>query len=135
MSLQQFGSLQGHEFDPWPKNCHMPWVWPPRRTKPREAKLYPTGMRTFQMHLNQGSRRVWYRAEAASFAQSPSLVPSLRGPMLNSTDLRLWDIPLAPRCAHSGGKDNTEVPYCGSAVMNPTSITRKRFDPWPHSVG
>ena len=40
LSVQQLGSLLWLGFNPWPRNLHMPWVWPVKKrngdlTKPR----------------------------------------------------------------------------------------------------
>jgi len=33
LSLQWFGSLLWHEFDPWLGNFHMPWEWQKKKKK------------------------------------------------------------------------------------------------------
>ena len=38
LSLQWFGSLLWHEFDPWPGNFHMPQSWPVERKKRRKER-------------------------------------------------------------------------------------------------
>ena len=32
-------------------------------------------------------------------------------------------------------REETCSSYCGSAIMNPTSVHEDEFDLWPHSVG
>ena len=36
LSMQQLGLLLWHKFDPWPRNFHMPQVWPKKKKKERK---------------------------------------------------------------------------------------------------
>ena len=38
MSLQWLGLLLGHGFHPWPRNLHMPWVWPKKKKKKKKKE-------------------------------------------------------------------------------------------------
>ena len=39
-SLQRFGLLLWHRFDPWSGNFHMPWVRPEKKKKKKVWKIY-----------------------------------------------------------------------------------------------
>ena len=38
LSLQQPGLLLWREFDPWPRNFHIPWVWPKKSKEIKRIK-------------------------------------------------------------------------------------------------
>ena len=38
LSMQQLGLLLWHKFDPWPRNFHMPQVWPKKKKKKERKK-------------------------------------------------------------------------------------------------
>ena len=48
LSLQQFGSLLWHGFNPWPGNFHMPWVWPKtnKQNEPMMVDLLDKNLKT-----------------------------------------------------------------------------------------
>ena len=52
LSLQQLGSPLWREFNPWPRNFHMPQPWPKKEKKEKTYKEY-----NFQIKNSQSMRK------------------------------------------------------------------------------
>ena len=55
LSLQWLGLLLWHGFDPWPKNFHMPWLWPKKKKKEEEEEEEKKAEKTIQTRENYRS--------------------------------------------------------------------------------